>query len=256
MSSSAPPAIREDLTNRLIETFKDLISKGVLKPGMKLPPERDLSQRLGVSRSSLRHALKALELLGVINQRVGDGTYLNPDPSRILGAPLEFLLLVDGITELDVIDTRLIVEPELAARAANKANIQDVDRIGSILENMKRETQEDKLIELDLAFHEAIFRASGNRLATHIFSMIHRSMVASIEVTSKLVDWSHTIAFHEPIYLAIYRRSGADARKHMMEHLNDARELLLSAGGQRVKTGLMDFPNLGKQRRDVTADLP
>ena len=78
---------KEHVTNRLLAAFSNLISQGVLAPGTKLPPERDLAARFNVSRSSLRHALKALEHIGVLYQRVGDGTYLprilrrNPDPA-------------------------------------------------------------------------------------------------------------------------------------------------------------------------------
>jgi GntR family transcriptional repressor for pyruvate dehydrogenase complex len=125
-TTAAVPAPKQDLTNQLLARFKDLISERVLQPGMKLPPERELAPKFGVSRSSLRHALKVLETMGVVTQRVGDGTYVTANAGRILSEPLEFLLLLDGISAADVIDTRLIVEPELAARAAHQATTEDL----------------------------------------------------------------------------------------------------------------------------------
>src|SRR5579883_1216490 len=148
MTSSLSPN-REDLTSRLIESFKDLIAKGVLKPGVKLPPERDLAHRFGVSRSSLRHALKALDMLGIITQRVGDGTYLSSDPARILSAPLEFLFLLDAEADTHVHQTRLLVEPGLAAAAAERASTETAAELTAILEKMKAETDHHKLLELD-----------------------------------------------------------------------------------------------------------
>src|SRR5262245_1122917 len=87
---------KEDVTGTLIGVCKRLISEGSLVPGHRLPAERELAELFGVSRSSLRQALKVLEIMGVISQRVGDGTYLNTAAPAILAEPLEFLILLDG----------------------------------------------------------------------------------------------------------------------------------------------------------------
>src|SRR5579862_7364754 len=88
---------KEDLTHLLILRFQQMLSEGVLKPGIKLPPERELAAYFKVARSSLRQALKVLEMMGVITQRIGDGSYLNQDASSVLSVPMEFLFLLDGI---------------------------------------------------------------------------------------------------------------------------------------------------------------
>src|SRR4030095_2074060 len=87
-------AVKEDVTGTLIGVFKRLISEGSLVPARRLPAERELAEMFGVARSSLRQALKVLEIMGVISQRVGDGTYLNTAAPAILAAPMEFLILV------------------------------------------------------------------------------------------------------------------------------------------------------------------
>lgn len=225
------PPLKEDLTTQLVAKFKELISQGVLTAGVKLPPERELAQKFGVSRSSLRHALKVLDIMGVLTQRVGDGTYLTTSAARILSEPLEFLVLLDGISLSELAETRLIVEPELAARAAERATTEDLAVLRQSLKVLETESDERKLIEADLAFHQAIFQASDNRLCERLFSLIHRSMMTSIALTSQLVDWNHTLSFHRPIYNAIDRRDSKEARHSMIEHLNDAKELL-----ERVKS--------------------
>src|SRR5690348_10875458 len=96
--ASKSAVAKDDVTVKLIGVFKKLIGEGALSPGARLPAERDLAEKFGVSRSSLRQALKVLEIMGVISQRVGDGTYLNSGAHRILAEPMEFLILLDGIS--------------------------------------------------------------------------------------------------------------------------------------------------------------
>lgn len=235
-SPLVPPASKDDLTNQLLASFKNLIAQGVLLPGAKLPAERDLAQRFAVSRSSLRHALKVLDTLGVVRQRVGDGTYLSTSAAQILTEPLEFLVLLDGITLFELLETRLIVEPQLAARAAERATSGELAALSESLEAMaagaKLETPDQrKMVELDISFHQAIYRASGNRLCGHIFTLIHRAMVRSIELTSRMVDWEHTVTYHRPIYDAIFQRQPEMAEQRMMLHLTDTREVLARAAG-------------------------
>lgn len=229
--STVNPPSKEDVTSQLLARFKELISQGVLTAGVKLPPERELAQKFGVSRSSLRHALKVLDTICVLTQRVGDGTYLTTSAARILSEPLEFVVLLDGISLGELAETRLVVEPELAARAAERATTDDLAALRESLRRMETGSDERKLIEADLAFHQAIFRAADNRLCERLFSLIHRSMMTSIALTSQLVDGGHTLAFHRPIYNAIDRRDAKEARRKMVEHLNDSKELL-----ERIKS--------------------
>jgi len=238
----ARPAGREkgDITNRLIGAFNHLILQGVLRPGTKLPPERELAPRFGVSRSSLRHALKALENMGILYQRVGDGTYVRESCEEILSRPLELLILLDGISASELLETRLIVEPELAARAAERATSSDLESLHRTILEMRKQKDQLKVIELDIAFHYGIFVASGNRLSQRIFPIIQRAMLKSIAITSTLVDADHTLSFHKPIYDAIYKRKPAEARERMIAHLEDSRGLLAKAGERPQPASLLD----------------
>ncbi len=259
-TESRENAPKQDLTNQLVGRFKELIGQGVLRPGTRLPPERELAKRFAVSRSSLRHALKVLDIMGVIRQRVGDGTYLTDSASLILSEPLEFLFLLDGISLLDLIETRLIVEPELAARAAQLATSEHLVSLRASLDAMENQRAGEEVIEADLSFHQAIFRASGNLLCDRLFSLIHRAMTKSMLVTSQMVDWKHTLSFHRPIYKAIDRRNPEEARRRMAEHLIDARALLLRAGTQPAPAetfeAIQPLPRPRRQKSRTRAPIP
>src|SRR6516165_10811403 len=106
---SKPPVGKQPedvtLTAQLIDKIKTLISTGKVAPGAKFPPERELADQFGVNRGSLRQALKVLEIMGVITQRVGDGTYLSTSAESILKQPLEFLILVDDLSHHELFET-------------------------------------------------------------------------------------------------------------------------------------------------------
>ena len=92
------PAADTRVTAKLIANIKQMISRGLIAPGSKFPPERELAKEFGVNRASLRQALKVLEIMGVLTQRVGDGTYLSASAETILKEPLDFLILLDDLS--------------------------------------------------------------------------------------------------------------------------------------------------------------
>src|ERR1700739_3789280 len=117
---------KEDVTNLLILRFQEMPRHKVLRQGSRLPPERELAAHFGVARSSLRQALKVLEVMGVITQKVGDGSYLNKDASSVLAVPMEFLFLLHDTTLEELVEMRLMMEPALAAKAAEQATAADI----------------------------------------------------------------------------------------------------------------------------------
>ncbi len=225
---SAIEPSKGDLTGWLILRFKQLIRDRTLAPGYKLPSERDLAMHFGVSRTSLRPVMKVLEIMGVVSQRVGDGTYLSGDASSVLSEPLEFFFLLDETSAEELIETRLMVEPRLAALAAEKASAEQRIILRESIAEMKASGSDQfRLIEADLLFHRTIIQSSGNRLCSHLFQVIHRSMFQMIQRTSQIVDRNHTLAFHRAIYDAIAAQDPVAADRHMRSHMIDARELLV-----------------------------
>ncbi|HEY6375749.1 MAG TPA: FCD domain-containing protein [Edaphobacter sp.] len=232
---------KDDVTHLLILRFQQLLSDGVLSPGARLPPERELAAAFGVARSSLRPALKVLEIMGVITQKVGDGSYLNKDASSVLSVPMEFLFLLDDTTLQELSEMRLMMEPGLAAKAAERANAQHIALLRQSIVDLEHSKDDRvRLVASDLLFHRAIFQASGNRLAGRLFHTIHRAMLNMIMVTSQLVDLEHTLHFHRPILVAIERRDPELASRLMADHLTDARDLLLHSREQDSSRQLLN----------------
>lgn len=216
-----------DVTQLLVLRFLQMLNDGLLVPGAKLPSERELALHFGVARSSLRQALKVLEIMGVIRQKVGDGSYVNEDASAVLAVPMEFLFLLDDTSSQELMDMRLMVEPALAAKAAEFATAADIARLKQSLDDFENSAGDQlKMVASDLSFHRAIFEASGNRLSSRLFHMIHKAMLNMMMVTSQLVELEHTLVFHKHIFQAIKQRDPELASKLMTDHLSDARSLI------------------------------
>jgi len=232
---------KENITHLLVLRFQQLLSEGLLAPGNRLPPERELATNFGVARSSLRQALKVLEIMGVITQKVGDGSYLNKDASEVLAVPMEFLFLLDDTSLQELIEMRLMTEPGLAAKAAERATAADIALLRQCVLDLEH-SQGDRvrLVASDLQFHRAIFQASGNRLSGRLFHMIHRAMLNMMMVTSQLVDLEHTLEFHRPILAAIIARDAKRASKLMTDHLIDAQQLVMQSRQQATELQLRE----------------
>src|SRR5579863_1169405 len=220
-----PPADTR-LTAKILEKIKRLISTGAVSPGGKFPPERELAKEFGVNRASLRQALKVLEIMGVLTQRVGDGTYLSASAEMTLKEPLDFLVLLDDLSHHELFETRMIVEPELAARAAQRATAEDLIGLRKAILAMEHCRTNQERLEADVAFHECIFRASGNRICHLVFRVIHRNLLTSMSQLSRRVPLDRPLTYHKKIYEAIQNRDAEQARRQMLDHITDTKVLL------------------------------
>jgi GntR family transcriptional repressor for pyruvate dehydrogenase complex len=215
--------MNENLTARLLADFSQLITSGEIRPGGRLLPERELARRFGVSRTSLRPLMKVLESAGIILQRVGDGSYLNADVSGIFKLPLTFLILLDGVSAFELFDARAMIEPELAARAAECASTDDLAEMRRTLTALSTDA-----VNADMAFHQAICRATRNRICERMFGAITATALEQgMKLTNQLASPEHTLGFHRAIYSAIHLRQPDEARLRMAEHLADAKILFL-----------------------------
>lgn len=223
---------REELggaTDQLIARFKQLISEGKLLPGSRLPSERELARRFDVNRTTLRHALKMLEMMGVVSQRVGDGTYLNSGTSILLDEPLDFLIVMEDTSLYELFELRLLVEPELAARAAQRAKPADLARMRQSIDDMRGSRARENRLKADSDFHEAIFDASGMGVSMLIVRVLHRAIFRTLAHNFQgYVQLKKPIAHHEKILKAITDGDSEGARQCMADHLRDARAHLVA----------------------------
>jgi DNA-binding FadR family transcriptional regulator len=177
--------------------------------------------------------------MGVVSQRVGDGTYVTGNASQILSEPMEFLILLDGISIYELLEARSIMEPELTARAAERATAEDLRLLAKAIEKHERNRHYlTTAIEADLSFHQAIIQAAGNRACSRMLTFIHRSVWKTLAVTSQLAKLQDLLASHKAIYAAIYKRDAEEARRQMAKHLGATKELLMKASSLPVNLRL------------------
>jgi GntR family transcriptional regulator, transcriptional repressor for pyruvate dehydrogenase complex len=165
-SGTAPNERRRGagVTDEAIERIRELIASGEWGPGTRLPREADLAKQLGLSRNSLREAVRALSLARVLEVRQGDGTYVSSlEPGELLEPTLSATYLLRGRTVLELFEVRRMLEPEAAARAAQVADAGVIAALRRELERMVAAgDRADELVEADAAFHDVIAGAPGN----------------------------------------------------------------------------------------------
>jgi GntR family transcriptional repressor for pyruvate dehydrogenase complex len=151
------------LTDEAIDKIKGMITSGELGPGDRLPKEADLAERLGLSRNSLREAVKALSMIRVLDVRQGDGTYVTSlEPNLLLDA-LSFVVdFHRDDTVLQFLEVRRILEPAATALATERMTDADVTKLQAVLDELGAEPTIEALVANDLEFHRLIAAGSGN----------------------------------------------------------------------------------------------
>jgi len=211
------------LTDEAIEKIKQMIISGRIRPGEKLPREADLAAELGLSRNSLREAVKALSLINVLDVRQGDGTYATSlQPSLLLEA-LSFIVdFHRDDTVLEFLAVRRILEPAATAMAALAMRDEDRAKLGDILNATDIHSPVDDFVAADLEFHRTIAEGSGNSvLASLVDSM---SMPTTRARVWRGMTEPHaiekTMGEHRAIYRAIMSRDPDLARSWATIHIS------------------------------------
>ena len=194
------------LTDAAIEKVRDLIRGGDLEPGQRLPAEAALSAQLGVSRSSLREAVRALATAGVLDVRRGDGTFVTAlTPAQLFTGIGEAVDLMGDESLLELMECRRLVEPQVTALAALRCQEADLEEVLRHLQLMEAATDEQDLIAHDADFHAAIATASRNTALAEILRGISGvTLRARVWRALTEADSSrHTIDEHRAIYDAL-----------------------------------------------------
>jgi GntR family transcriptional repressor for pyruvate dehydrogenase complex len=151
------------ITDEAIEKIKGMIVAGELRPGDRLPKEADLAAQLGLSRNSLREAVRALSLVRILDVRQGDGTYVTSLEPKALLDGLSFIVdLHHDATVLEFFEVRRILEPAATALAAHQIDLEAVDALRGHLAKVTDASSVEDLVENDLEFHRRIAEAAGN----------------------------------------------------------------------------------------------
>lgn len=212
---------------QVIDQIKDMIDKGTLKKGDKLPSERDLVEQLKVSRTSIREALRSLEVIGLIECRQGEGNYIKTNFQDNLFEPLSIMFMLEGSNPDAIWELRKTMEVEASGLAAKRITGEQLKELKEITEKFMNSEDEDISAEVDKEFHYKIAECSGNVLIFNILKTVSTLVDHFIKDARKLIlvhEGNREILFsqHNEIYLSIERRSSVDARKAMREHLDFA----------------------------------
>ncbi len=204
--------------------------------GDRLPPERELCQMLGVGRASLREALKALEIMGMIETRLGDGTFVC-GRSEFFSRPLLWAIAGSAPDETSqLIEARSCIEVEMAGWAAERATPDELAIIARHLTEMKSaEHQPEAFLEADLNFHLAVGAAAHNRILMNALHLIRNLMRQWIGRTLRVPDIARiALTQHGEIYEALADRDSARARVAMQRHLDEMGRQFASVGPETL----------------------
>ena len=217
----------------IVEQIQNLIKEGRLKPGDKLPPERVLAEKLGVSRPPLREAMSALEILGIIESRGGKGNFIkNTFNSTSYAQRVKELEKEES--PFDLLEARKAVETEIAGLAAEKATLEDIKEIEEGLDRMKNVLNDTpRVMEFDREFHIAIAKAAHNSVLFQMMNYLADGLKESLWINIKEKSWAlpgHPQKYleeHTKLLEAIKEGDKKAARRTMYNHLADVEEDLL-----------------------------
>lgn len=218
-------AISEDITARLLTMIKE----GELKPGAKLPPERELAEMMQVSRPSLREALRALSIMNIIEIRQGDGTYVTSLEPELLVEHLDFVFSLSDTTIVELFKARRIVEVGLAAMAAEQITDEEIAKLEDCLtHSIENVDNHAAFLQADVELHETIVDAARNpflkRFMASIYHLGRASRSRTVEIPGVV---NQVVEDHRAIVAAMKARDPEKARQAMLQHLNNVETRLL-----------------------------
>jgi len=220
---------KERRYQQVAEQIERLILKGVLKPGDLLPPERDLVKKFGVGRSSIRDAIRTLEVMGILDPRQGHGTVVREVSADALVVPLASVLMRKREMIAELVDVRRMIEPALAARAALNASEEELAHLADILERQERKMRRgEPTIDEDSEFHYALALAARNSVVLKVvdllMDLLRESRTRSLQVPGRL---ERSVAGHRRILRALQRRDPNAAEAAVRKHLKEIEEIVL-----------------------------
>jgi GntR family transcriptional regulator, transcriptional repressor for pyruvate dehydrogenase complex len=226
------PIRQKKISEEIVEQIKDLVSQGQLKPGARIPSERDLAKMLGVSRPSVREAIMVLEAMGLIESRQGGGTFVRSLTETALADPLSTMVGNDPRLLHALAEVRMGLETWSAYLAATRATDREIARMRELFHEMERQAATGGWdAQVDTEFHYVITAATHNTLQQHvlntIYSLFHTTIqVALMEFYRKEGYVALLLKQHRAILEAISSHNPDLARQAMMDHLSMVEETM------------------------------
>ena len=220
---------RTRLFEGVAQQIQRLIVDGALKPGDLLPPERELVERFGVSRSSVRDAIRTLELVGLVVPKQGEGTVVADVSPEAVVMPIASVLVRKRELIEELLDIRKMIEPALAARAALRASPEDVARLEDVLRRQREKTlRGEPAVEEDTEFHYELALAARNGVVRRVIDVLMRLLrdtrARSLQTHGRP---QRSLAGHQRILAAIKRRDAAAAERAVRRHVEEIEAIVL-----------------------------
>jgi GntR family transcriptional repressor for pyruvate dehydrogenase complex len=224
LKSKLRPVARTSISDEIVEQILALIASGDLKPGQRLPSERELCKNFNAGRSSLREALRCLSIVGVLTARVGEGTSVAANGGKFLGKIVEWRIITEQHDIEDLMQVRIALEGVSAANAAVRGSEEDLVKLQLVLAKMEASVNEERrFAALDLEFHVTLATISKNFLIFDLVSMIRGQLEKTLSKVLLLPNaMPLTLKEHIGIYNAIKRRDPEAASTSIQHHLKAA----------------------------------
>jgi GntR family transcriptional regulator, transcriptional repressor for pyruvate dehydrogenase complex len=229
------PIRKTSVVQDAISKITELIDQEYFKFGEKLPPERELAKRLGISLPSLREALRALSILGIAEMRPGSGTYLRSSMSDWSSEPFSLLFHLRQPIQIDLFEARMGIEGILAELAAKKRTEEDLQAMETALQKMRAHLEDKKgYIKYEIEFHQAIIRAAKNAILEDFMEKMYKVLFESRKRTvEQLKDvYRESYLAHYQMYRHIKDRDSKKARQAMVKNLSEVEKRFLQENGK------------------------
>lgn len=228
------PIKTKKIYEEIVDQIRQLLIDGQIKPGDKLPSERELIESFKVSRSSIREALSALEMMGILEVRTGEGTFIRHIRPESMMASLAWSLYLDKGSILEMLEVRKMIEVQAVGYAAERATEREINQLSETLDKMKNNLENMGSIseKADMMFHYTIAVATHNKITIKLMDTISDNLQHLIHATRpKLYEGKYTPELlyneHEKIYNAIRSKDSEEAQRQMIEHLNGVENEIL-----------------------------
>jgi GntR family transcriptional repressor for pyruvate dehydrogenase complex len=230
VGSKIRPIQKVSIAEEIAKQIMELISSGSLRPGQRLPSERELVEHFQASRPSIREALRGLSIVGVLNARVGHGTSVAVNPGIFMRKVMELGMVTEKPDINNLLEVRIALEVMSAARAARNASEANLNELRDLVTKMKAcGTNETQFARIDAEFHVVIAKASGNSLILDLVSMIRSQMIRAL-----------TKALHSPNAILHSNKEHATLLNAIESHDADASRAAMLAHLEGFQRHLMD----------------
>ncbi|HEY3058325.1 MAG TPA: FadR/GntR family transcriptional regulator [Chloroflexota bacterium] len=225
------PVRRSRIYERIVDQIHALIREGRWAPGDQIPPERELAERFRVSRTSVREALRALEMQGIIESRQGGGTFVRSADTEALVPPLAAAILRGRREMAEVLEVRELIEPGIARLAALRATAEVVAELEQTLERQRDAIAHDRpFVDEDTAFHYTLARAADNHILLRLHNVILDVLRESRQTYLHVPDRPQmSLRGHEAILAAVRQNDGDGAQRASLAHISEVRDGILRA---------------------------